>query len=136
VLEVADRAFRALRALIRTVSDDPGTSQRVSLADTSVRITLTDGPGYTFTLYFDREPVQLGDNDHEAQIELAMTALQLEELTRGELALAIEIAQGHIVYRGPIRKFLRVIPILRSASRDWLAGPAHDPRLQELERSG
>jgi hypothetical protein len=53
-----------------------------------------------------------------------MTTLQLEQLTRGELALAMEIAHGHVAYTGPVRKFLRVIPILRRVSRDWLAGAA------------
>jgi hypothetical protein len=122
--DAPERAMRAFRGLIEMVCEDPATSARVTLADTTVQINLSDASGYAFTLYLDAERVELGDSDPQAQIALAMTTLQLEQLTRGELALAMEIAHGHVAYTGPVRKFLRVIPILRRVSRDWLAGPA------------
>ena len=122
--DAVERAVGDLRALIRTVADDPAAGARVALADTTVRIKLSGGAGYAFTLYLDREPVELGEAESDAEIVLAMTAPQLEQLTRGELALAMEIAHGRIAYSGPVRKFLRVIPILRAAGRDWLADGA------------
>ena len=122
---VVERAVRDLEALIGTVAEDPATSARVALANTTVRISLSDGPGYAFTLHVDREPIELDDGDGDAEIALAMTASQLEQLIRGELALAMEIAHGRIVYRGPVRKFLRVVPILRRVGHEWLAGGDH-----------
>jgi putative sterol carrier protein len=130
--DAVDRAVGDLRALIAAVVDDPAAGARVALADTKVRIKLSDGAGYAFTLYLDREPVELGEADPDAEIVLAMTASQLEQLTRGDLALAMEIAHGRIAYSGPVRKFLRIIPILRAAGRDWLADGA--PSLA-IERS-
>ena len=125
--EAAERAVRAFAALIGTVGRDQVTSDRVALADTTVRFNLSGGDGYGFTLYLDRAPVELGADDPEAQISVAMTPRQLEELAHGELALAMEIAHGRVAYHGPVRKFLRVIPILRRVSREWLAGPGHGP---------
>jgi hypothetical protein len=119
-----ERAVRAFRELIGMICEDPATSARMTLADTSVQINLSDASGYAFTVHLDGERVELGDCEPQAQIALAMTTLQLEQLTRGELALAMEIAHGNVAYSGPVRKFLRVIPILRRVSRDWLAGAA------------
>jgi hypothetical protein len=122
---VATLALRDLRGLLATLVTDPAASARVALAETRVGIKLSDGPA--FTLYLDREPVEIGDADEHAEIALAMTATQLEMLIRGELALAMEIAHGRIAYSGPVRKFLRIVPILRRVSREWMADPDHDP---------
>jgi hypothetical protein len=133
--DIVERAVGDLRALIRAVTDDSAAGARAALADTTVRIKLSDGDAVT--LFLDREPVELGTLEYDAEIALAMTASQLEQLIRGELALAMEIAHGRIVYSGPVRKFLRIIPILRRVARDWLAGPDHaaPPRVEAVERS-
>jgi putative sterol carrier protein len=123
----AERAITAVHGLIRTIAHDPTASGRIALADTTVSVKLSDGPGHVFTLYLDREPIEMADHDDRAEITLAMTAIQLEQLIRGELRLAMEIAHGRIAYDGPVRKFLRVVPIIRRISNDWLAGPDHDP---------
>jgi putative sterol carrier protein len=125
VPHTANRAVRDLRSLMATLVTDPATSARVALADTRVRIELSDG--LAFTLYLDREPVEMGEADDQAEIALAMTATQLEKLIHGELALAMEIAHGRIAYSGPVRKFLRVVPILRRVAQEWMADPDHDP---------
>jgi len=121
--DAPERAVHAFRDLIGMICDDTAASARMILADTTVQISLSDVSGYAFTLYLDGERVELGDSDPQAEITLAMTTPQLEQLTRGELALAMEIAHGTVAYSGPVRKFLRVIPILRRVSREWLAGP-------------
>lgn len=133
--DVVERAVGDLRALIRAVADDSAAGARAALADTTVQIKLSDE--YTVTLFLDREPVELDTAEHDAEIELAMTGRQLEQLIRGELALAMEIAHGRIAYSGPVRKFLRIIPILRRVARDWLAGPDHGapPLVKALHRS-
>jgi SCP-2 sterol transfer family len=123
--DVAERAMRGFRSLIKMVAEDPTASSRMALADTTVRIQLADGPGYAITLLLDRDPIALSDGSGEPQIALAMTAVQLEGLARGELALAMEIAHGRVDYSGPVRKFLRVMPILRRVSHQWLAGSDH-----------
>lgn len=135
--DVAERSFRAFRSLMQMVADDARASERMALADTTVRLELTDGPGYAITILLNRAPIALSEVEEEAQITLAMTAIQLEELTRGELAVAMEIAHGRIAYSGPVRRFLRVLPILRRVSRQWLAGPDHDrgPDLPVAETS-
>jgi hypothetical protein len=121
--DVAERAVGGLRSLIRAIAEDPAASARIALADTTVRIKLSDGSPYAPTLCFERESIELTEDADETEIELAMTALELEQLTRGELEVAMEIAEGRIAYSGPVRKFLRIVPILRRVSRDWLAEP-------------
>jgi hypothetical protein len=133
--EIVERAVGDLRALVRAVVDDSAAGARAALADTTVRIDLSDG--YAVTLFLDREPVELDTAEYDAEIALAMTTPQLEQLIRGELALAMEIAHGRIAYSGPVRKFLRIVPILRRVAGDWLAGPDHGAPLlvDAVERS-
>jgi hypothetical protein len=133
--EIVERAVGDLRALVRAVVDDSAAGARAALADTTVRIDLSDG--YAVTLFLDREPVELDTAEYDAEIALAMTTPQLEQLIRGELALAMEIAHGRIAYSGPLRKFLRIVPILRRVAGDWLAGPDHGAPLlvDAVERS-
>ena len=133
--EIVDRAVGDLRSLIRAVAEDPAGGARAALADTTVRIKLSDG--YAVTLFLDREPVELHTAEYDAEIALAMTAPQLEQLIRGELALAMEIAHGRIAYSGPVRKFLSIVPILRRVAGDWLAGPDHGapPLVEAVQRS-
>jgi hypothetical protein len=133
--DIVERAVGDLRTLIRAVAEDPAAGARAALADTTVGIRLSDG--YTVTLFLDREPVELDTAEYDTEIALAMTAPQLEQLIRGELALAMEIAHGRIAYTGPVRKFLRIVPILRRVAGDWLAGPDHGapPLVDSVERS-
>jgi phospholipid/cholesterol/gamma-HCH transport system ATP-binding protein len=83
------------------------------MAGTSVRIELTDNPGLAITLVLDRSNVQVMSGSHPAEVELTMASIDLEKLAAGELSLAMGIARGQVRATGPVRKFLRVEPIVR-----------------------
>jgi phospholipid/cholesterol/gamma-HCH transport system ATP-binding protein len=89
------------------------TAHRLSMAGTSVRIELTDDPSLAVTLLLDRSKVEVLSGSHPAEVELAMSSIDLEKLAAGELSLAMGIGRGQVRATGPVRKFLRVEPIVR-----------------------
>jgi hypothetical protein len=112
-----------LRELFAAAADG-GASQRPSRAQTTVTIHVEqpDGTGAAplAFLALDREPVVVEPAGAEAEVDLVLTREDLAALLCGELHLALAIARGDVSYRGPVRKFLRITPVLRGlASPEW-----------------
>jgi hypothetical protein len=88
----------------------------MGFAQTTVHIHFEDVDGSAgCTIWLDRSPIaaEVGIVG-EAEIELFGPSRRFMGLVTGEEAMAIVIARGDITYTGPVRKFLRVVPILRS----------------------
>jgi hypothetical protein len=101
--------------------DDAELSERMSFADTVVHIHYTDLPASqdVCTVWLDRTPIggEVGAIG-QPEIELYATAGVFMDLFAGRVALPIAIVRGDVEYRGPVRKFLRVVPILSSFDFD------------------
>lgn len=115
-------------------ADDGVASQRPSRAQTTVTIHVEqpDGTGPTPLAYLalDREPVVVERAGAKAEVDLVLTREDLAALLCGELHLALAIARGDVSYRGPVRKFLRITPVLRAlASPEW--PPARDDEFDD-----
>jgi hypothetical protein len=68
-------------------------------------------------MLLDRNPVELVEGSYpDAEVKLYMTADDLAAFWSGQLHAAIAITDGRIGYRGPVRKVLRVLPIVRRQS--------------------
>lgn len=94
-------------------SHDEHLGDRLSLADTTVHIHFTDTVGVTLRL--DRQPVEAEPRiEGQAEVELWGTPDNFVRYARGEKHLAMGIMRGEVEYAGPVRKFLRIMPILRS----------------------
>ncbi len=92
---------------------DPRLGERMGLAQTTVHIHFDDSHG--ITLLLDRQPIGVEDRIvGSAEVELWGSADVWMEFVRREKQLAMAIVDGEVTYRGPVRKFLRVVPILRS----------------------
>ena len=100
-------------AFFLQATDDALLTDRIRTADTTVHIHLTDTAGVTLRL--DRDPIEAEPRiSGHAEIELWTSAQELLRCGRGERQLAMSIMRGQAEYSGPVRKFLRIQPILRS----------------------
>lgn len=92
---------------------DEHLGERLSLAATVVHIHYTDDVGVT--LWFDRTPIEAEPKIvGTAEVQLWGSADKFWGYVRGERHLAMAIADGEVEFEGPVRKFLRIMPILRS----------------------
>lgn len=98
--------------------DDPETSERLGRTGTTVRISLREDPGEALTLLLDRQPPELHDGDQTTVTEssLEIEAVALAGVLDRSVRLAVAVIDGRATYHGPIRKFLRVTPILIAAA--------------------
>jgi hypothetical protein len=91
-------------------------SERMSFAHTTVHIHFIDGDEEAgCTVWLDRTPISaevgfIGD----VEVELFGSCKAFTDMITGKEAMAMLIARGEVTYTGPVRKFLRVVPILRT----------------------
>jgi hypothetical protein len=105
---------RALgRALERLLSIEDPALQRLASAETRVTFVIPAVPSASVTLLLDRNPPTLTDGSDPAEIELELTPWQAERMAEGQLNIPCEAHVGHVAYRGPVRKYLAVDPVLR-----------------------
>jgi hypothetical protein len=106
-------------AFFLQAADDAQLGSRLALARTTVHIHYTDEVGVTLRL--DRTPIEaeprvVGD----VEIEIWGSPESFLDFTFGRRHLAMAVLRGEVEYLGPIRKFLRIVPILRSLDfRIW-----------------
>jgi hypothetical protein len=104
-----------LRAALEEVvnSDDPRLT-RLSQAGTSVSFVNLDAPNDSVTMLLDRDPPVVADGSEPAEITIELTGDQAGKVARGTLSLPPALLNGQVSYRGPVRKYLMVEPVLRS----------------------
>jgi hypothetical protein len=114
--EEAERMAAMTAAFFAKAGDEPELSERMGFAQTTVHIHFEDDDGSAgCTVWLDRSPITAEAGIvGEAEIELYGPSRCFMGLVTGEESMAIVIARGDITYKGPVRKFLRVVPILRS----------------------
>jgi len=130
-LPSAERLAELTAEWFATGADNPHLGARLALADTVVHFHFTDTAGVTLML--DRTPIEaLPRIVGEAEVEIWISPEQVLKMLRREEQMAMLISEGEIDYRGPVRKFLRIVPILRSLDYSmWgellsAEGPAED----------
>jgi hypothetical protein len=91
-------------------------NDRLALAATTITITLADEPALSTTLMLDRSPIEIvgGERDSEARIWIA--SVDLQRIWSIDFHLPMAIAKGRVRIAGPVRKFLQIVPILRTAA--------------------
>lgn len=106
----------------RVVSETEHLSLRMADAETTVALHVTDlGEKGGLTALLDRNPIEVVDHviDSESRIYGDADAW-LPVFTGGNLGIAV--ALGELSYEGPVRKFLRVFPIFRTAYAEVARG--------------
>jgi len=109
--------------------EDPELSERMAFANTTVHIHFTDESEETgCTVWLDKSPISAEAGlIGEPEIELHATSEVYMDLFSGRKQMAIAIVHGEVAYRGPVRKFLRIVPILSSFDFDMFQNLAEDP---------
>jgi hypothetical protein len=108
--EILDSFVRTLREGVASKRLD----DRLALASTTVTITLADEPDLSTTLMLDRSPIEIVDGAVDSEAAMWIASADLQRIFWGDFYLPMAIANGRVRVRGTIRKFLRVVPILRS----------------------
>ena len=116
MIQVAVEAFRVL-------AEDRVKGGRMADAATTCALHVTDvGTDGGLTALLDREPIEVVDRvlpDARSRI-YGPTEMWLPVFLKGNLGIAV--ARGELEYEGPVREFLRVFPIFRSAYGDVARG--------------
>lgn len=116
-------ATRAMDVLVRafaTASDNTEKAERLGRTGTSVRISIREDPGQVAVLLLDHQPPELHERDETTSTEssLEIEAAALEGVLDGSVRIAVAVIHGRATYEGPVRKFLRIMPILIAAAAD------------------
>ena len=104
-----------------TAALDERMSTVLSRANTTVRIVLADDPELSVGLLLDRQPIEVTDGTAAAEVEMSIVSVDLSRLYSPDFHLSMAIHRGRVGYRGPVRKFLRVTPVVRHASLSSLS---------------
>src|ERR1700757_2288141 len=110
----------AIIGMIEGARDDTDVGERVALSRTAVALHFTGAEDVAVTLLLDRDPLEaVARALPEAEGDIYASAEQWDAIWTGEYQLAVGIARGEITYRGPVRKFLRTVPILRRLAGEY-----------------
>jgi hypothetical protein len=115
---------RLLEEFFEMAAQEKQLASRMAFARTSVAIHLTDAPeGTGVTLHLQQMPISASSGiDPNAEIHMyAPTPLWLDMLA-DRIPLPMAVHHGDVEYSGPVRKFLRVAPILRGFDYDVWRG--------------
>jgi hypothetical protein len=99
------------------VDDVAGScGERLARAQATVVVRLADEPELAVTLMLDRDaPTILDGADPAAEAELRIPSVDLQHLWSREFHLPMAIVHGRVGVQGPVRRFLRIVPVLRGA---------------------
>lgn len=105
-------ADETARFFLQAASDER-LGSRLALARTTVHIHFSDDVGVTLLL--DRSPIEAEPRIvGTAEVQLWGSADKFYDYATGKRHLAMAIMHGDLEYQGPVRKFLRIVPMLRS----------------------
>jgi hypothetical protein len=110
-------AEQILESFVQMLEDgvqSRGLDDRLALANTTVTITLADEPDLSTTLFLDRSPIEIVDDAVDSEAGMWIASVDLQRIWSGDFYLPMAIAKGRVRIRGPIRKFLRIVPILHA----------------------
>jgi phospholipid/cholesterol/gamma-HCH transport system ATP-binding protein len=118
--------------LSRAVQSDPDLAGRLALAGTSVELGSRDSTEFAMSAWLTPERVEFGFGPRTgAEVDLSLGPADLSRFCLGQLSLPVAILAGQVEFRGPVRKFLRVAPIVS----DLLAGGSGSPPTAGPEES-
>lgn len=93
---------------------------KVRQAGVLLRLDCTDRAVQPIFLILDEDPVRvtLDPPGRRPDVVLTLTTESLRAVMCYGVALPLRILSGEIAFQGPVRKFLRVLPVLRAAMTD------------------
>lgn len=115
----AERIAACVAALTAALAREE-VAFRAAQAGVLVRVDCTDRAVQPIFFALDVEPVHvtLEPPTRRPDVVLTMTTEDLEASLRHGVQLPLRILSGEVAFEGPVRKFLRVLPVLRAAITD------------------
>jgi hypothetical protein len=111
-----ERTLEDFALTIESGVREHGLSDRLKLADTTITITLADEPDLSVTILLDRSPIEVVDGVVDAEARMWIASVDLTRIWSPDFYLAMAITKGRLRVEGPVRKFLRIVPVLRVLS--------------------
>jgi hypothetical protein len=122
-----ERTLEDFAETIESGVREHGLSDRLKLADTTINITLADEPDLSVTILLDRSPIEVVDGLIDAEARIWIASVDLTRIWSPDFYLSMAITKGRLQVEGPVRKFLRIVPILRVLAETYrqIAEPSH-----------
>jgi hypothetical protein len=130
--QVTERTLEDFAETIESGVREHGLSDRLKLADTTISITLADEPDLSVTILLDRSPIEVVDGVVDAEARMWIASVDLTRIWSPDFYLAMAITKGRLRVEGPVRKFLRIVPVLRVLSETYREIAAQSPHKEEI----
>jgi hypothetical protein len=111
-----ERTLENFALTIESGVREHGLSDRLKLADTRITITLADEPDLSVTILLDSSPIEVVNGVVDAEARMWIASVDLTRIWSPDFYLAMAITKGRLRVEGPVRKFLRIVPVLRVLS--------------------
>jgi hypothetical protein len=125
-----ERTLEDFALTIESGVREHGLSDRLKLADTTINSTLADEPDLSVTILLDRSPIEVLEGVLDAEARIWIASVDLTRIWSPDFYLAMAITKGRLRVEGPVRKFLRIVPVLRVLSETYHQ-IAESPHTQE-----
>jgi hypothetical protein len=109
----AERELDVFATTIERGVRERDIGQLLSLADTTLTVALADELDLAVTLLLDRGAVEVVDGEGDAEAAIWIASVDLQRIWSSDFYLPMAITKGRVRMQGPVRKFLRVVPVLR-----------------------
>jgi hypothetical protein len=109
--------WESLVDVLEQAADEPKVAEPIGRIGHTVLMRSLDVPGSGVLLVCRDGRIEVQDADggsSSATIELALRSPDIEKLTAGRLRTAMAIADGRATFAGPVREFLRVLPLVQA----------------------
>jgi hypothetical protein len=112
-----EAAFDELVADLRYAVADERSAERLAGVGCLCLLRVKEAPHLEAWMHLDSEPLEVDDRpaDRDAEIELVIPAVRVA--TFWETSLPMGVLRGDVAFRGPVRRFLQMYPILRAQAR-------------------
>jgi len=127
----AERTLDGMARIFENAGHDPDLNARLCLANTSIAITLADETDLSVTLQLTKPPLEVLDGVADPESHIWIASVDLNRMWSREFHLPLAIANGRVRVSGPVRKFLRITPILREIAA---SGRAQSRSTKQEER--
>lgn len=114
---------------------EPKVAEPIGRIEQTILLSSSDVPdsGLLIVARGGRLEIRDADGASDATIELTLASPDLEKLAGGRLRTAMAIADGRASYSGPVRQFLRVLPLVQAMVNPPVAmGTNTDEAVQEI----
>lgn len=121
--------------IFEQAATEPRVAESIGRIEQTILLSSSDVPdsGLLLVARGGRLEIRDAGSSSDHTIELALASPDLAKLAEGHLRTAMAIADGRATYSGPVRQFLRVLPLVQAMVNPPVAmGTNTDEAIQEI----